>query len=607
MEDSSTEVSAGRRGLRKELKMPEHVLWDLTSIYPSMESSEYHADKDKLVSLSAKILKVLEAARAGEYRLLDWFPTAVEQLNHVADLSEHLSSYTYALWSTGTTDGMAQSELNDLEARSLAVKDVFVRFRSLLPDLKNDWEALLAHPELRRYRFWLNEQLFLASREMSPLEESLAADLQRCGGDAWDRLHDKLSSLLVQEWNGTEKTITQLRDMAYDPDRAIREKAWRKELAAWMSAEISCAAALNGVKGATHILNTRRGWGSTLEKSLFQNRLSRTALDSMLGVMTESLPLFRRYFYAKARILGLKQLSWFDLFAPVGQSGGSWSWPQLREFIPRMFDTLSSDMGDFSRRAFAQNWIDAQPREGKVGGAYCTHFPLAGESRILCNFNETFFAVSTVAHELGHAWHSEVMKDLPALNREYPLILGETASIFSETLVFRAALEELPPESKLSVLDFYLTGVSQLIVDILSRFHFESVLMRSRPDAELSPQELTRMMLDAQQHCYGDALVENERHGWMWAVKGHYYLPDLAFYNFPYAFGQLFALGLFAQFQESGGDFFRQYRSLLRSTGSDSAVELARSAGFNIESPDFWRRGLRIISEQIVDFENLGM
>ncbi len=579
------------------------IAWNLGSVYPSSESAAYRADKEVLVSLSATVLSLLKQAESGELEASDWLPRALESLNRLLDLSENLGSYVYAAWSVDTSNEAAQGEMDDLEERSLALKDVLVRFRSMLPGVK--FESL---PD---YRFWLDEQVFLSKRQMSPEEEALAADLQRCGGDAWDRLHSRLSSSLNRPWDDSEKTVTQLRSLAFDADRNVRKRAWEEECAAWKGAEVSFAAALNGVKGTTVTLNTRRGWGSTLEKSLVQNRLSRTALDAMLGVMTESLPLFRRYFRAKAKMLGLPGLAWYDLFAPIKpgdtkSAGEIWSWERVSRFIPEMFDTLSIEMGDFARRAFSEGWIDASPRNGKVGGAYCTNLPLAGnggESRILCNFDGSFDSVSTVAHELGHAWHGEVMKNLPAINREYPMTLAETASIFSETLVFRAALDRSPESSKPGIIDTYLVGASQVIVDILSRFHFESALMRYRPDGELSPAELSEIMLDAQNRTYGDALEESERHQWMWAVKGHYYSPDLAFYNFPYAFGQLFALGLYARFRKEGGDFAPRYRELLRLTGSADAVSVGKSAGFNIESPDFWHSGISTIKGFIEEFE----
>ncbi len=589
------------------------ILWNLSSIYPSPESEAYRSDKDELVSISADVIALLNDVHAGSLEAGAWLPVAVIGLSRLTDLSENLSSYVYAIWTVDTADEAAQAEIDDLEARSLAVKDVIVRFRALLPGLADKWDSLVSQKKLAPYRFWLDEQLLLAEKQMTTAEEALAADLQRCGGDAWDRLHGKLSSVLERPWDGGMKTVTQLRDMAYDPDRNIRRRAWKEETTAWKDAEVSFAAALNGVKGTTATLNARRGWGSTLEKSLVQNRLSRTALDAMLGVMTESLPLFRRFFRGKAKMLGIPKLAWYDLFAPVGSnpggegSGDKWTWERVTDFIPAMFDSLSKDMGDFARRAFSRGWIDATPRNGKVGGAYCTNLPLTGESRILCNFNGSFDSVSTVAHELGHAWHAEVMKDMNGLNREYPMTLAETASIFSETLVFRAALSEASEAARPGILDTYLVGASQVIVDILSRFHFESALMRGRPTGELSPRELTSLMLDSQSRTYGDALEEEERHGWMWAVKGHYYSPDLAFYNFPYAFGQLFALSLYSLFREEGSDFAARYRDLLRLTGSADAVAVAKTAGFNIESPDFWRRGITSVTELIEEFERLAI
>ncbi|MDF1568679.1 MAG: M3 family oligoendopeptidase [Spirochaetaceae bacterium] len=581
------------------------VYWNLESIYSSLESESYLADKNELADLSATLVERLSAVdqRIGGIESHE-LASAVRDLNRLSDLSENLGSYIYALWSTNTADEHAQREMDDLDARNLALKDALVRFRAILGDFGGDWKRLIGDAGVELYTFWLEEQRFFAGRQMSGPEESLAADLQRSGGDAWDRLHGKLSSSLSRPWDGGEKTVTELRAMAYDPDRHVRRKAWEEEIAAWKSAEISFAAALNGVKGTTATLNDRRGWGSTLEKSLVQNRLSRTGLDAMLGVMTESLPMFRDYFRAKAAKLGLSRLSWYDLFAPIPSAESDrWTWERVKDFIPGMFDTLSADMGDFARRAFDSRWVDAAPRPGKVGGAYCTNLPLTGESRILCNFDGSFDSVSTVAHELGHAWHGEVVKNLDALNREYPMTLAETASIFSETLVFRSALAEAPPEAKPAILDTYLMGAAQVIVDILSRFHFESALMRLRPGGEVSPRELTELMLDAQARTYGNALEQNERHGWMWAVKGHYYSPDLAFYNFPYAFGQLFALSLYSLFEEEGPEFATRYNEILRRTGSQDAVSVARSAGFDIESPDFWRRGIKVIESFVKEFQ----
>jgi oligoendopeptidase F len=262
-------------------------------------------------------------------------------------------------------------------------------------------------------------------------------------------------------------------------------------------------------------------------------------------------------------------------------------------------------MGDFARRAVAAAWIDGERREGKVGGAYCTSFPLAGESRVLCNFDGTFDALSTVAHELGHAWHHELVKDLPRGLSLYPMTLAETASIFAETLVFEGALADAPDGERLSMIEENLKDSCQVIVDILSRFYFERELFRRRAKAELSAGELRDLMLDAQRRSYGEALDPEALHPYMWAAKGHYYSVGLAFYNYPYAFGQLFALGLYSRFRKEGPSFASAYREILRATGGASAEDVAARAGFDIRRESFWQSGLEIIAGRVDELESL--
>lgn len=579
--------------------------WDLNTVYPGLDSEAYRNDKEELTGLSARLSEHLRDGELRKNRPAEWLTRSLEMLNRLEDLSQNLGEYVYAVWSTDTRDEEAQREVDDLEARSLRLKDALTRFRSLLPRLDKDRDDWAESPEIKPYAFWLEEQRLLADRQMDPELEALAADLQRSGGDAWGRLQGKVSSELTRRWKEGTKTVTELRDLAFHPDRDVRKKAWEEEIAAWESMETPLAAALNGVKGASQVLNDRRGWGSTLARSLRQSRISRTTLDAMLGTMTESLGTFRRYFRAKARLLGVEKLAFYDLFAPLGSAGAGWTWKKARRLITEQFENLEPAYADFARDAFEKNWFDAEPRTGKTGGAYCVTFPLAGESRIFCNFNGSMDSVSTVAHELGHAWHGHVMKDLPALQRDYPMTLAETASIFSETLVFEAAVSHAGAGDRAAVLDTWLMGSSQVVVDILSRFLFESDLMRRRADGEVPPRELKEMMLEAQERTYGDALDPAARHPFMWAVKGHYYDTDLAFYNFPYAFGLLFGLGLFGIFREEGAAFAGRYREILRLSGSRDAVSVGRSAGFDIENPDFWRKGLAFVADRVADLESI--
>jgi oligoendopeptidase F len=306
--------------------------------------------------------------------------------------------------------------------------------------------------------------------------------------------------------------------------------------------------------------------------------------------------------------MGIRACAFFDLFAPLGE-GGKWTWEAAAKVIIRRFDIFDPGMGAMARHAFERSWIDAQGREGKIGGAYCTSFPLTGESRILCNFEGSFDSVTTLAHELGHAWHHELIKDLPRSRAQYPMTLAETASIFAETLVFEGALEEQQgPGGKarrLGLIEGNLKDSCQVMVDILSRFYFERELFARREEGELSAEELCAMMTGAQLKTYGDGLDPTLLHPYMWAVKSHYYSPGLAFYNYPYAFGLLFALGLYARYRREGPGFAASYRELLRMTGQASAETVARSAAFNLEEPDFWQAGLALIEDRVREFEAL--
>lgn len=574
--------------------------WSLTSVYPAIDSAAYRADVTELEARLAERLPFAPTA-AGE-----WVRARIAQINRITDLYGTLEAFCYAQYSVATDDEATNAALNRITRFSVNIRALHVDFRDGLAQAVSaagDLEAFLAAtPELARYRFYLTEQLVEHGHQMSIAEEQLAADLNRAGGDAWSRLQESVSSMLSMRWDdGSRKTVVQLRALAFDPDREIRRRAYQLELEAWQSVEIPLAFAINGVKGFSDILNTRRGWPSTLERSLRQSRVSPAALDALIDTMRDSLPIFRRYLRAKARTLGLSRLSFYDIFAPL-QAEDHWTFAAARSYVTEQFGTFSAELGELAARAFDEQWIDALPRPGKVGGAYCIDFPTVGEPRVLANFQSTFHDVSTLAHELGHAYHSFVLRDLTALERDYPMTLAETASIFCETLVFHRRLSQLQGPARMAVLEGYLQESTQVIVDILSRFEFESRLMEQRAQREVSPRELCAMMTEAQRATYGDALNEEELHPYMWAVKGHYYRPDLAFYNFPYAFGQLFALGLFAQYQLDPTGFPARYRELLRATGRADAMSIARLAGCEIEDPVFWHGAVQILEALVQEF-----
>jgi pepF/M3 family oligoendopeptidase len=330
--------------------------------------------------------------------------------------------------------------------------------------------------------------------------------------------------------------------------------------------------------------------------------MDRATLNAMLGAMKDSFPMFRKYFKQKAKLLGKEKLAWWDINAPMGKTDKVYSWEEARDFIVENFNKFSPELGAFARRAFDSHWIDAEQRDGKRGGAFCMGISRVKESRILSNFDGSFDQVSTLAHELGHAFHGECAYQTgkTEIQQITPMTLAETASIMCETIVTEAVLEQTTdPQEMLAVLEAQINGAAAVIVDIYSRYLFETEVFERREKAELSADDLNDIMERAQKATFGDGLDERFLQKFMWTWKPHYYDPGLSFYNYPYAFGLLFATGLYAIYKKRGADFVPDYKNLLASTGEERAAELADRFGINIRTKKFWADSLAIIGRQI--------
>jgi pepF/M3 family oligoendopeptidase len=337
-------------------------------------------------------------------------------------------------------------------------------------------------------------------------------------------------------------------------------------------------------------------------------RIDRRTLEAMLSAMQDSFPLFHQYFNAKAKKLGKESLAWWDIFAPIGEPKSLYSWDEAQQIILTNFEKFSPELSDFARRAFSNNWIDAEQRDGKRGGAFCMGLPSAKESRILCNFDGTLDQISTVAHELGHAFHNECAYKAgkTEIQQDTPMTLAETASIMCETIVMEAIYDlTSDPDEKLAILETRLIGDAQVIVDIYSRYLFEKEVLERRAQSEMSADELNHIMETAQKATYGDGIDNRYLMKYMWTWKPHYYNANLPFYNFPYAFGLLFATGLYAIYKERGNAFVAVYTKLLASTGEFNAAELAWQFNIDIREKKFWSESLNIITQKINIYSNL--
>ena len=570
--------------------------WNLTNIYKNFDDPSYEGDIKDYLALCAELKTLLSKVKK------EALEEAVQLLGRAMDLMENLFSYAYAVFSVNTGDNRALREVSRLEEAHQKLAECFVLFNSLVKKHKKDIPALLRKsPILAERAQFIKDSLLEAEHQMSDAEEALAQELKAAGGDAWGRLQEAVSSSL----SGDGKSITELRNLAFDKSRSVRKKAYEAELAAWKSMEIPLAYSLNGVKKTAATLENRRSWKSALEKSLFQSRMSAKTLDAMISVMEESLPEFRKYLKKKAELLGIKQLAFYDLFAPISEKAFKpkvWSFDEARDYIIQTFGSFADDMGLFAKNAFANGWIDSPPHTGKVGGAYCTSFPISKESRVMCNFSPTFSGVSTIAHELGHAYHFHLLREECAFSRAYPMTLAETASIFSETMLYNCTISKAKGFEKKYLTEMFLMEVTQVIVDILCRFYFEKAVFEKQKSGPLSAGDLCGMMLDAQKATYGDALDPKQLHPYMWAVKCHYYSPDLGFYNYPYAFGQLFSIGLYTKYLEDKKRFPALYRKVLMATGRTDIKGVAKLAGIDVEKKDFFQESMNFITRMIRSF-----
>ncbi len=591
----------------------EEKRWDLTTIYPSVDSKEFDEDLAKLKRLLAGFKAEIEQNKATLADLIDKY-------NEMGDLSTTLSSYAYCQVSVNTTDKAAVGALNRVEELSMDLAVCNTLFTSYVAEHPQEVEAFCSrNPD---YTYVLHEIAEDAKHLMSKEMEELAADLSRSGADSYSRLQEAISSSACAELDGKKLTVIQLRALATNADREIRRKAYEAELKVWQEHEIAFCYALNGIKGTCLSLENRRKWNSPIERSMQGARINQKILDALIGTLEKNLPMFRSYMKTKAKLLGLEKMAFYDLFAPVGNANMVYTLDQAHEFVAKQYGLFNPEMGKFADHAFKANWIDPLPRVGKTGGAYDIYMPKIKESRVFANFDGTYDGVSTFAHELGHAWHDHIISTKPSLLGQYPMTLAETASIFSEFIVFKGAVEQATDEEKVAIIEQFVQSACQVCVDILCRFYFERELFARRKDGELMPDEMCSIMLDCQKKTYGDGLDENFLHPYMWAVKGHYYSAGFSFYNYPYAFGQLFALGLFHRSESAGcgsgvgsgsagcgsGEgkpFYEKYNELLSLTGQLPAKEVALTAGIDLEDPAFWQEGMDIIASYAKQLEEL--
>ena len=534
----------------------------------------------------------------------------VRAMQSAAGLQIKISEFAYLTLAVDANCEPARafySRVIDLNAEWAQLNSALSRYLGGADDLEAQIES---NSLLAEHAFMLRELKKDAAHVIDPAVEPAVLKMQMTGGTSWEQLRDQLDSNLMipfeQDGREVQLPLSAIRGLANSPSADVRRRAYEAELAAYPRIEIPMAACLNGIKGEALTLCELRHYDSVLDTALDASRMDRATLDALLSAMRKSLPMFRRYFRLKARLLGYDGgLKFYDLCAPVGEAGQKYTLDEARDMLVEVMGRFSPRMAGLIDRAFRERWIDAYPREGKQGGAFCSGVHPLGISYVMTNFEGSYSSVSTLAHELGHAYHSSCLNDASVLMCDYPMPLAETASIFNETLLMEKTLETAGDATKLTLLEQQIGDAAQVVVDILSRYLFETEVVERRKDHPLSPRELCAIMLEAQKQTYGDGLDPKFLHPYMWACKPHYYSTSIHFYNFPYAFGMLFGLGVYARYLEKGEAFLPEYDRLLAATGSGSVREVAASVGIDVADEAFWMQSIRTLEEKVDAFERL--
>ncbi|WP_090087567.1 M3 family oligoendopeptidase [Clostridium uliginosum] len=584
--------------------------WSLNEMYPSFNSDEFKKDIENIGEVIRDINDWAKDIVKNNDNVVIKLEEYIEKFTTFIDLSSKLGMFINLNLSVNTKDKDALKYSDILDNKLTDLVEASTKIQRWISNI-DDIDAVINKSKLLEEHEFILKNIIEASKYLlSNKEESIIASMQNTGSNAWLKLKDNLISTLKvdieQDGKINELPLTVVLNMSHDKNPKVRKKAYEAEIASYKKVEDGVAAALNGIKGEVLTICEFRGYNSPLEKTLVESRMDGESLDAMLSAMKESLPVFRKYLKRKGEMLGHNNgLPFYDLYAPVCDADMKFTYEEGTKFVEKNFRTFSNNLGDFARKAIDNNWIDVKPKEGKVGGAFCENIHFLGESRFLLNYGDSFSDVVTLAHELGHGFHGECLNNETTLNSDYPMPIAETASTFCETIIKKAAVKEATKDDALAILEAEISDCTQVIVDIYSRFLFEKSLFEARKESALGVEEIKELMLKSQREAYGDGLDPNYLHPYMWTWKPHYYYADSNFYNFPYAFGLLFAKGLYAQYLKKADTFPKDYEKLLSITGKNKMSDITKVMGIDIHDKNFWKSSLKTVEDDIEMFIDL--
>ncbi|MBT8492764.1 MAG: M3 family oligoendopeptidase [Deltaproteobacteria bacterium] len=585
--------------------------WDMTPFFSTPAGSDYAEFVATLQADIESLRASTDAQSALDDDSRDRYAELLCDLESVDARLEHLFSYLVCLSAADSGNEWVKQQMAAMESTKAEADKVRVALKAaLLAASPEHFSSLLGQPALEGASYYVSRLRKEAEHAMSTELEQLAADLGVDGISAWGRLYDQVSGSLSfeLEHGGNKKTVpvAMTRSLLESPDADLRAAALAGANKAWESASEPLAAALNAISGTRLTLYRRRGIDDFLAPARFDSGIEAKTLETMFEVVRARRSIPHRYYRLKAKVLGMDKLRFCDTMAPFPSEDDSRiPWDQAKELVLGAFGSFYPKLREFAAAAFDQRWIDYEPRASKRPGGFCTTSPVIGQSRVFMTYNQTSGDLQTLAHELGHAFHSALMKEMRYWQTNYPMTLAETASTFAEALVTDALLAgDLDAKQRLKVLDGKLSDAATFLCNTPFRFEFERSLYQERKSGEVSVSRICELMTAAQKNSYGDSLDQEQLDPWFWASKLHFYITEVSFYNFPYTFGYLFSLGIFARAKAEGTGFLDVYERLLRLTGSAPAEEVAREAlGVELGEPEFWNDSIDLIEADLQAYD----
>ncbi len=585
--------------------------WDLDVIFPggshSTEYEQYLKDLDQDITH----FRALSKTESNMHRdSQSYWLESIDTLQNISKRLRHASAFVGCLTAQNVKDDKAKL----LSGR---IKQLYASFASVMTIVdakliqlsKSEWDTLLGNKDIEPIAFPLEERRRRANDKLSPEMEALVGDLAVDGYHGWSDLYNAVVGRMTIPYDEGDKTsslsVGQAANKMQSSNREIRKEVFSNFEKAWSEEAELCANALNHLAGFRVNLYRHRGWDSILKEPLDINRMSQQTLNVMWEVIDRNKDLLVRYMERKAKLLGLEKLSWHDVDAPIGSASNEVSYDEAAAFIIEHFERFSPKMADFTVKNFKERWIEAEDRPGKRPGGFCTSFPDNHQSRIFMTFSGTASNVSTLAHELGHAYHQHVMNDLPTMAQGYAMNVAETASTFAEMIVADASVKHAASaDERLVLLEDKIQRSVAFFMNIHARFIFENNFYDERKKGLVSVERLNELMTNAQKKAYKDSLSEYHPH--FWASKLHFYSTGVPFYNFPYTFGYLFSAGIYAKALEEGTEFEDKYINLLRDTGRMQVEDLAaKHLGVDLTKEDFWQNAVNLTLADIEEFLTL--